>query len=148
MREPSSPQRGAIITSATRSSQTRVVTSRRKPKTEAVAWGAKGLTHRLQAAWEGAEGRKQTSLFSCLHLPVENPIRCQRSREPIDAVNASSFPAPELSEEWGGCAGAKAGYPALSPLSGSLLSLKVEDLRKQSWSLTSQNLQGSQGKRK
>lgn len=45
-------------------------------------FGWKGLTNGLGAAWEGAEEGKRTSLSSCLHLPMENLIRHQRSREP------------------------------------------------------------------
>lgn len=54
------------------------------------------------------------------------------------------FPAPEQSEEWGGCEGANIGYLALPPLPVTRLSLNAEKLREWSWSLTSQNLQGSQ----
>lgn len=60
-----------------------------------------------------------------------------------------SFPALEQSEEeWGGCAGANVVYLSLPSLPGTPLSLNAEELRKRSWSLTSQNLRASQGERK
>lgn len=146
---PSSPQRGAITTCTTR-------------KGRAGEWLPPGQSQRLKP-WLWVEGFDQQTVSClgrsrgrktdlCLLLsssPSGEPDQMSEVKGTYWWGRWKSFPTPEQNEEkWGWCAGKIMGYPALPPSPGTTLSLYIEELRKWSWSLTSQNVEGSQGGRK